>query len=55
VLLVAHVALLGLSQLIDVVATSRPLSAVEEVLELNAAVVLAFYVAQHLTAQEVRS
>jgi hypothetical protein len=31
------------------------MSAVEEVLELNAAVVLAFYVAQHLAAQKVPS
>ena len=54
VLLVSHVALLGLSQLIDVATTSRTMSAVEEVLELNAAVVLAFYVAQHLTAREAR-
>ena len=55
VLLAMHVALLGLSQLIDVATTSRAMSAVEELLELNAAVVLAFYVAQHLTAQEVPS
>ncbi len=46
VLLLLHVGLIGLAQVIDIAASSRALAAVEEVLELNAAILLAFYVAQ---------
>jgi hypothetical protein len=43
-LLFLHVALIALAQVIDIATHSRAMSAVEEVLEFNAAVVLAFYV-----------
>ncbi|WP_395448831.1 hypothetical protein ACHMW7_29260 [Aminobacter sp. UC22_36] len=46
VLLVLHVGLIGLAQVIDIAASSRAFAAVEEVLELNAAILLAFYVMQ---------
>jgi len=45
-LLFLHVSFIGLAQVIDIAASSRALAAVEEVLELNAAILLAFYVAQ---------
>jgi len=45
-LLAFHVGLVGLAQVFDVGATSRIAGAIEEVLELNAAIVLAFYAAQ---------
>ena len=37
---------IGLAQVIDIAASSRAFAAVEEVLELNAAILLAFYVVQ---------
>ncbi|WP_269932746.1 hypothetical protein [Aminobacter sp. HY435] len=46
VLLLLHVGFIGLAQIIDIATSSRALSAVEEVLELNAAILLAFYVVQ---------
>ena len=46
VLLLLHVGFIGLAQVIDIAASSRALAAVEEVLELNAAILLAFYVVQ---------
>lgn len=46
VLLFLHVGFIGLAQAIDIAASSRALAAVEEVLELNAAMLLAFYVVQ---------
>ncbi|MDR7224404.1 hypothetical protein [Aminobacter aminovorans] len=45
-LLFLHVGFIGLAQAIDVAASSRALAAVEEVLELDAAMLLAFYVVQ---------
>lgn len=45
-LLFLHVGFIGLAQAIDIAASSRALAAVEEVLELNAAMLLAFYVVQ---------
>lgn len=45
-LLFLHVGFIGLAQVIDIATSSRALSAVEEVLEMNAAILLAFYVAQ---------
>jgi hypothetical protein len=49
-LIVLHLGLIGLAQVIDIATGSRAMSAVEEVLELDAAVVLAFYVAQQALA-----
>ena len=49
-LILLHLGLIGLAQVIDIAASSRAMSAVEEVLELDAAVVLAFYVAQQALA-----
>lgn len=46
VLLLLHVGFIGLAQIIDIATSSRVFSAVEEVLELNAAMLLAFYVVQ---------
>lgn len=46
VLLVLHVGFIGLAQVIDVTTSSRTLSAVEEVLEFNAALVLVLYICQ---------
>lgn len=46
VLLLLHVGFIGLAQIIDIATGSRMLSAVEEVLEMNAAILLAAYVAQ---------
>lgn len=46
VLLFLHVGFIGLAQVIDIAASSRAFAAVEEVLELNAAILLAFYVVQ---------
>ena len=45
-LLFLHVGFIGLAQVIDIAISSRVFSAVEEVLEMNAAILLAFYVAQ---------
>lgn len=45
-LLLLHVGFIGLAQMIDIAAEWRVLSAVEEVLEMNAAILLAFYVVQ---------
>jgi len=45
-LLLLHVGFIGLAQAIDIAASSRALAAVEEVLELNAAMLLAAYVVQ---------
>lgn len=46
-LLLAHFAFIGLAQVIDISASSSPaLSAMEEVFELDAAILLAFYVLQ---------
>ncbi|PWK63704.1 hypothetical protein [Aminobacter sp. AP02] len=45
-LLLLHVGFIGLAQVIDIATSSRALSAVEEVLEMNAAILLAFYVVQ---------
>lgn len=45
-LLFLHVGFIGLAQAIDIAASSRAVSAVEEVLEMNAAILLAFYVVQ---------
>lgn len=45
-LLLLHVGFIGLAQAIDIAAASRALAAVEEVLELNAAMLLAAYVVQ---------
>ena len=46
VLLLLHVGFIGLAQIIDIATDSKMLSAVEEVLEMNAAILLAFYVLQ---------
>jgi amino acid transporter len=46
ILIFLHVGLIGLAQAVDVATSSRVLSAVEEVLEFNAALVLLVYVAQ---------
>ncbi|PLP58115.1 hypothetical protein CYK37_18170 [Mesorhizobium loti] len=47
-LLFAHFAFIGLAQVIDISASSsHALSAMEEVFELDAAILLAFYVLQH--------
>lgn len=52
-LLFAHFAFIGLAQVIDISASSSPaLSAMEEVFELDAAILLAFYVLQQ--AREAR-
>ncbi|WP_432285660.1 hypothetical protein SLT36_02425 [Aminobacter sp. BA135] len=45
-LLLLHVGFIGLAQAIDIAASSRALAAVEEVLEMNAAMLLAAYVVQ---------
>ncbi|GAA4125706.1 hypothetical protein ACFFTN_14540 [Aminobacter aganoensis] len=45
-LLFLHVGFIGLAQAIDIATSSRALAAVEEVLEMNAAILLAFYVVQ---------
>lgn len=45
-LLFLHVGFIGLAQAIDIAASSRALAAVEEVLEMNAAILLAAYVVQ---------
>lgn len=45
-LLLLHVGFIGLAQVIDIATSSRALSAVEEVLEMNAAILLVFYVMQ---------
>lgn len=50
VLLFLHVGFIGLSQVIDVATSSRALSAVEEVLEFNAALLLVLYVFQQTFA-----
>lgn len=55
VLLLLHVGLIGLAQVIDIAASSRALAAVEEVLELNAAILLAFYVVQVGWVESARS
>lgn len=46
VLIILHASLIGLAQVIDVATESKVLSAMEEVLELNAALTLLFYVAE---------
>jgi hypothetical protein len=46
-LLVLHVGLIGLAQAIDFATHSHLLSAMEEVFELNAEILLGFYLAQH--------
>ncbi|WEX79064.1 hypothetical protein PYH37_004047 [Sinorhizobium numidicum] len=46
ILIFLHIGFIGLAQVIDVATDSRALSAVEEMLELNAAFALVFYVAQ---------
>lgn len=46
VLLFLHIGLIGLAQVIDVATNSRTMSAVEEMLEFNAALVLLFYIGQ---------
>jgi hypothetical protein len=45
-LIFLHVGFIGLAQAIDVAADSNALSAIEEMLEFNASLVLVFYVAQ---------
>jgi hypothetical protein len=49
-LILLHLGLIGLAQVIDIATGSRAMSAVEEVLELDAAVVLALYAAQQALA-----
>ena len=48
VLIFLHVGLIGMAQVVDVATTSRTLSAVEELLEFNAAIFLLFYLAQQV-------
>lgn len=51
----AHVAFIGLAQVIDISASSsHALSAMEEVFELDAAILLAFYVLQQARLEQVR-
>lgn len=45
-LLLLHLGFIGLAQVIDIATSSRVFSAVEEVLEMNAAMLLALYVVQ---------
>lgn len=47
-LLFLHIGLIGLAQVIDVATHSQILSAMEEVFELDAEIVLGFYLAQHV-------
>lgn len=53
-LLFLHVGFIGLAQVIDIATSSRAFSAVEEVLEMNAAILLAFYVAQQAWVESAR-
>ncbi|TDW28207.1 hypothetical protein EV128_109122 [Rhizobium azibense] len=55
VLIFLHVGLIGVAQVVDVATTSRTFSAVEELLEFNAAVLLLFYVAQQVVETTRRS
>jgi hypothetical protein len=48
VLVFLHIGFVGLAQVIDVATTSNALSAVEEMFEFNAALVLVFYVGQQV-------
>lgn len=53
-LLFLHVGFIGLAQVIDIATSSRAFSAVEEVLEMNAAILLAFYAAQQAWVESTR-